>query len=163
MQAYRLSLPAPVGGVSAHAGTWHAGLRLDPARAKKWLAKEVRPFAKLKTAEHIAARMRGGFTTPEVQEKLDELRDTVEEIATRGARYSLNVHSRSNLKLQATVHQYGYEPGSNMVLRAQLSEYAVPVNESARVRECELTWSAPTAPRRSSNLLVWNPASLKRA
>jgi hypothetical protein len=51
----------------------------------------------------------------------------------RSIRYSLNVHSLSNLRMAASVSQNSLEPGALMTVRALLSEYGVPVSRRATV------------------------------
>ena len=51
-----------------------------------------------------------------------------------GARYSVVVHTFSNLKMRPRVDQDSLEPGANISLRANLTEYGVPVEGRAVVR-----------------------------
>lgn len=52
----------------------------------------------------------------------------------RRIRYSLNVHSFSNLRMEARVSQNSLQPGALMTVRVLLSEYGVPVSHRATVR-----------------------------
>ena len=53
-------------------------------------------------------------------------------VAEKGRiRYSLNVHSFSNLRMEARVSQNSLQPGAVMTVRALLSEYGVPVSHRA--------------------------------
>ena len=64
--------------------------------------------------------------------------------ATGGsARYSLSVHTFSNLRMRASLSQSHNEPGATIFLRAALTEYSAPLRNSAKVR-AEVTW--PDAP-----------------
>lgn len=54
------------------------------------------------------------------------------------ARYSLSVHTLSNLRMRASLSQSGNEPGATIYVRAVLTEYGVPLRGSATVR-AELT------------------------
>jgi hypothetical protein len=48
-------------------------------------------------------------------------------VAPHGLRYSMNVHAYSCLRMKARVIQTSYEPGATLIVRAILTEYAVPV------------------------------------
>ncbi len=50
-----------------------------------------------------------------------------------GARYSVEVHTFSNLKMKARVDQTSFEPGATITLRASLTEYGIPVEGRAVV------------------------------
>lgn len=50
-----------------------------------------------------------------------------------GARYSVEVHTFSNLKMKARVDQSSFEPGATVTLRASLTEYGIPVEGRAVV------------------------------
>jgi Common central domain of tyrosinase/von Willebrand factor type A domain len=54
-------------------------------------------------------------------------------LRTRGTKYSVSMHSFSNLKMEARFSQTGLEPGSKIVLRSVLTEYSVPVQQRAAV------------------------------
>lgn len=54
-------------------------------------------------------------------------------LQTKGTKYSVSVHSFSNLKMEARLDQTGLEPGATMNLRARLIEYSVPVVQRATV------------------------------
>jgi hypothetical protein len=51
----------------------------------------------------------------------------------RRIRYSLNVHSFSNLRMEARLSQNSLQPGAVMTVRTLLSEYGVPVSHRATV------------------------------
>ncbi len=55
------------------------------------------------------------------------------------ARYSLSVYAFSNLRMRASLTQSHNEPGATIYLRAALTEYAVPLRNSASAR-AEVTW-----------------------
>lgn len=55
--------------------------------------------------------------------------------------YSLVVHAYSNLRLKASARQEGYTPGAEVLLRASITEYDIPVETGARV------WAEITDPR----------------
>jgi len=60
---------------------------------------------------------------------------TVELAQPRGpVRYSFNVHSWTNLRMEARLTQDSLEPGASLGLSATLSEYGVPVADRASVR-----------------------------
>jgi hypothetical protein len=50
------------------------------------------------------------------------------------ARYSLSVHTYSNLRMRASLTQSGNEPGATLYLSATLTEYDIPPTSPARVR-----------------------------
>jgi hypothetical protein len=54
-------------------------------------------------------------------------------VQTHGIRYSLSVHSYSNLRMRAALTQTGYEPGATLTVRAMLTEYDLPVEQRAIV------------------------------
>ena len=64
--------------------------------------------------------------------------DTATPAATQqnahGVRYSLMVHSYSNLRMRARLTQTSNEPGAWLNVRALLTEYGLPVNRRALVR-----------------------------
>lgn len=59
--------------------------------------------------------------------------------ALGSARYSLSVHTFSNLRMRASLSQSHNEPGATIFLRAELTEYAVPLRNSASAW-AEVTW-----------------------
>jgi hypothetical protein len=52
----------------------------------------------------------------------------------KGARYCLSMHSFSNLRMNASVTQNAYAPGSTLTLRALLNEYNLPIERRSKVR-----------------------------
>lgn len=54
-------------------------------------------------------------------------------LKVKGTKYSVSVHSFSNLKMQASLVQSGLEPGSKMLLRSILTEYGTPLQQRAMV------------------------------
>lgn len=98
---YRLTLPAPVGS-GAREGRWLARLELNG-----------RGFGRT----HIH-----GF---------EERATAIAAVAQHGLPYSLLVHSYSNLKMTTTLSQSGFIPGANLLLRAVLTEYGIPVEQRA--------------------------------
>ena len=87
----------------AHGGTWHALLEVDDRSFRQALAR------------------------------LDNDKAALARAQAHGVRYSLNVHSYSNLRLQARLDQDGLEPGARFTVRATLSEYGIPVEHRAAV------------------------------
>ncbi|AYB30960.1 tyrosinase family protein [Chryseolinea soli] len=51
-----------------------------------------------------------------------------------GARYSVVVHTFSNLRMKPRIDQSSLEPGASVSLRANLTEYGIPVEGRARVQ-----------------------------
>jgi hypothetical protein len=87
----------------AHGGTWHALLEVDGHSFRRALAK------------------------------LDNDKAALARTQAHGVRYSLNVHSYSNLRLQARLDQDSLEPGATFSVQATLSEYGIPVEHRAAV------------------------------
>jgi len=105
------SFPLPVlnSGTSNHSGIWYAVLEVDENEYRKYLNR------KLESASPSAMS------------------------ATKGAKYSVSIHSFSNLKMEAKLAQTGMEPGDRMIVRAKLSEYNIPLRHRAAVRG-EVEW-----------------------
>ena len=61
------------------------------------------------------------------------------DLRTKGAAYCLSVHALSNLRMRATLTQSAFVPGSDLMLRAVLTEYGVPIEGRARV-EAQVTY-----------------------
>lgn len=101
---YRVGLPIPLGASRAHAGRWHAILKVNERTYKRYLAS------------------------------LDNYPDLFAAAATHGLRYSFNVHAYSNLRMKAAVAQTSNEPGATITVRAVLTEYGVPLMGSATCR-----------------------------
>ncbi len=55
-------------------------------------------------------------------------------LKNKGARYCVSMHSFSNLRMQASLTQNAYAPGSTFTMRATLKEYNQPVEKRAKVR-----------------------------
>jgi hypothetical protein len=54
-------------------------------------------------------------------------------LGTKGTKYSVSMHSFSNLKMKASLSQSSMEPGAKITLRATLTEYDVPVQQRSTV------------------------------
>jgi hypothetical protein len=104
MAYYRFSLPVALGKQGAHSGNWHALLEVDERTFKKHLSK------------------------------LDNQPEAFARARAHGARYSLNVHATSNLRMAARLSQSGLEPGAMLTPRVVLTEYGLPVERRAAVR-----------------------------
>ena len=107
---YRVRLPVVAGRAPAHAGTWHAVLRVDEGNFTEYLTtlrKEQRDPRSLKRAR------------------------------AHGVPYNLSVHSHSNVNLRVGVHSASNEPGADVTVRARLTEYGLPA--SAAGVDVELT------------------------
>lgn len=107
LKTARFGLPIAFQAPPLHAGTYYAILEIDKALYKRVLS-------------------RNPDRAPGAQQSLDELR-------AKGARYCLSVHSFSNLRMNASVSQSAFVPGSQLFLRAALTEYGVPVAGRASV------------------------------
>ena len=86
-----------------HTGEWYAILKINDDDYRKYLSK-------LRDQEHVS-----------------------QSFSTHGARYSVIVHSYSNLRMNASIHQDSLEPGANISLRALLNEYGLPIENRADV------------------------------
>lgn len=69
-----------------------------------------------------------------VLSSLDNRPGLMQELRNHGARFSLTVHSSSNLRMDARLHQNHNEPGAMLIVRAILTEYGLPVEHRATVR-----------------------------
>ena len=65
--------------------------------------------------------------------KLRDQENASQSFSAHGARYSVIVHSYSNLRMNASIHQDSLEPGANISLRALLNEYGLPIENRANV------------------------------
>lgn len=101
---YRFTLPVPV-AAGAHNGTWHALIRIDDDRFKRYLSV-------LSDGDQEAAR-----TT-----------------RTHGVAYNLSVHALSSVQMAVWLLQSSNEPGARMDLRATLTEAEVPFDGTAHVQ-----------------------------
>jgi hypothetical protein len=61
------------------------------------------------------------------------------DLRTKGAAYCLSVHALSNLRMRTSLTQSAFVPGSDLMLRAVLTEYGVAVEGRARV-EAQVTY-----------------------
>ena len=125
MTTYRMNLPVTLGTDVAHQGTWYAILRIDPKALQEWFKEKLKD-AKLDNLEFMKSMK-------EYPEYLIELRRSIEEIQRHGLKYSLNVHTWSNLKMQGNLYQNSYEPGAEYTLRSIITEYGRPIPMGAKV------------------------------
>jgi hypothetical protein len=100
---YHLTLPVPLASVSAHAGRWHAILKIDENRFKRYVA--------------------GLDNDPQLRAR----------VIAHGIPYSMTARAWSDLNMRASVTQNTHEPHATMTLRAILTEYDVPVEGRAFV------------------------------
>lgn len=100
---YRMTLPAPIG---------------SGARAGQWLARYYFPKAQLAATHKHGRRL----TTADLN-----------SLSEHGLRGTMLVHASSHLKMAVEVEQKSLEPGSDVLLRAQLTEYDIPVRGRAAV------------------------------
>jgi hypothetical protein len=98
------NLPLAFQGNNVQAGVWNAILEIDEARFKRTLSI-------LRDEDPKAAASLHG----------------------KGARYCVTVHSFSNLRMNASISQNAYDPGSTFTLRTRLTEYNLPVDHRAGV------------------------------
>jgi hypothetical protein len=95
---YRVSLPIPLSANEAHAGRWHAKLKIDEKNFLRYLQYLEENNLKL-----------------------------YRFVTTHGIRYNFNVHAYSNLRMEARLVQSSNEPGATITVRVRLTEYGVPV------------------------------------
>lgn len=105
----RFNLPVAFQTNKIHSGAWFALLEIDEEHYKKVLS--------------------GGSDLTHIpnQEALVDLR-------SKGAKYCLSMHSFSNLKMNATISQNGFLPGSTFYIRVVLTEYTLPIQKRATVK-----------------------------
>lgn len=116
MSYYRFTLPLPLTGQPAQAGTWHALLELND-----------------KIYDRVGSRLEGSLSSWSSR-------------LAHGVRYNLSAQSFSNLRMDARLYQGSLEPGATMTLRATLTEYGIPVAHRASVRaEIERPDNSPAA------------------
>lgn len=145
---YRLSLPTVVRHDRyEREGRWHALLELGRPNVKPD-EDEWEEYGELRerVAETDAPADEGWATRREARsvvrepDRAAETRDNPAYLASRlpaaqsradGLRYSLVVHTYSDLSLDATVQQTGYEPGADLRLEAVLTESDAPVEEAS--------------------------------
>lgn len=108
--SYRYTLPLALGNAGAQAGTWHALLDVKRVELRRSLTKLAKQ-----------------------QPQLAEL------ARTHGPRFSLIVHSLSNLRMRVRLDQNRLTPDATIWVRAQLDEYGLPVVQRATVT-AEVTW-----------------------
>jgi len=108
LKTSRFNLPVPFQAQKIHAGTWHALLEVDRPLFAHFVAGD-------RDRTHAANQ------------------PALAELQAKGARYCVSAHAFSNLRMNATVTQSGFVPGSTLFLRAVLTEYSVPVDHRATI------------------------------
>ena len=103
MSYYRFTLPLPLGGKPARAGTWYAVLGVDEKLFERYA------HDKNQTVGMWSAR------------------------TAHGVRYSVNTHALSDLRMEVRISQTSLEPGATMIVGATLTEYGIPVEHRANV------------------------------
>jgi hypothetical protein len=101
---YRITLPVVINGQGNGPGVWNAILSLDNNAYKRHLT---------------------GLKNNMVEHKM---------VQTHGVRYSLSVHSLSNLRMNARIIQSGYEPGADLTIHTVITEYGLPLKGKALVQ-----------------------------
>jgi len=99
------NLPLAFQAQHIQAGTWNAILEIDEARFKR-----------------------------QVSSLRDKNPNAAGSLQGKGAQYCVSMHSFSNLRMNATLTQNAYDPGSTLGLRASLKEYNLPVEKRATVQ-----------------------------
>jgi hypothetical protein len=112
---WHVTLPLPLGSGTAHAGQWHAILKVDEHLFKKYLSSLGRERDVL------------------LKEAQPESREVVSARA-HGIPYSLSARSWSNLRMRARLSQNSHAPGAELTIRTILTEYDVPVERRATVK-----------------------------
>lgn len=103
------SLPVASPNGKIHSGTWFALLEVDKDQYKKIL--------------------RGQWEGSHGVSK-----EVLANLRSKGAKYCLSAHSFSNLRMNATINQNGFVPGSIFYVRAVLTEYNMPIEKRAFVK-----------------------------
>jgi hypothetical protein len=104
-RSYKFTLPVAFAG-SNHAGQWHVVLKVNDEEWKKF-----------EWSSHTQTHNLPGSRGP----------------GAAGARYSVEVHTFSNLKMKPRIDQSSLEPGAAITLRTNLTEYGLPVEGRAVV------------------------------
>ena len=65
---------------------------------------------------------------------MDNQPEELRKARTHGVRYSLNVHSYSNLRMRPQLSQNSYEPGATIHLNVVMSEYGLPMTARVKVK-----------------------------
>ena len=110
---YRMTLPVPTASGGAQEGTWYAALAINEDNFDKYLGS------------------------------LDNQPEELRKAKTHGVRYSLNVHSYSNLRMRPQLSQNSYEPGATIHLNVVMSEYGLPMTARVQV-SAEVTFPNET-------------------
>jgi hypothetical protein len=101
---FRVSLPVVVGGKTAGPGRWTLRLQADRSRFNQWL--------NMLEGTDIAA---------------------YQYAARHGARYAVEVHARSSIRMKSELLQKGTGLGDSMQITAQLTEAGLPLSGRAEV------------------------------
>ncbi|MFK7770610.1 MAG: S8 family serine peptidase [Saprospiraceae bacterium] len=102
---YRLTLPLPI-GAGEREGKWEAVLKINE-----------------KFTQHSSYHSAPTHLN----------RDRSSSILSQGVPYSLLIHAYSNLKMNTYLTQDHYEPGANIQVKVQLTQYEIPLNKPASV------------------------------
>lgn len=105
---FGLTLPTNINGKEYREGIWNAVLTIKASAFKRYISS------------------------------LDNYREQMEIAKAHGVRYSLNVHTYSNLRMKAMLSQNSNQPGATLTLRSVLTEYNIPVETRASV-QAEMT------------------------
>ena len=140
----RFGLPVAFQAQKVHAGRWYAVLEIDKDVIRKLAGSRVE--AALAMADNAA----------------------LEELKAKGAKYCLSVHAFSNLRMNSTVTQSGFVPGSTLFFRCVLTEYGIPLAHRARVaayvdfpdKTRSTVWLAETEPGVFTGSLTANQAGV---
>ncbi|CAG5067482.1 hypothetical protein DYBT9623_00203 [Dyadobacter sp. CECT 9623] len=107
---YRLTMPVTnAGSVEAHSGIWNIVLSVNKDNWKKYLEFLRRNDDRKSNSMYQAA-------------------------LAHGVKYTALVHAYSNLRMNCTKSQTGYEPGATLKLRAAITEYGFALDNTASVQ-----------------------------
>lgn len=104
-RSYRFTLPVAF-AAGNHAGQWHVVLKVNDADWKRY------------TTQDVERPSQSGRSGP----------------GASGARYSVEIHTFSNLRMKPRIDQSRHEPGAVVTLRTNLTEYGIPVEGRAAVQ-----------------------------
>ena len=119
-QFYRMTLPTAAAGFEEREGKWHAVLKLNEKGFYRYLEGLYKECRRTENEKN--------------DKKFNPICQKVDEIKTHGLRYSVSVHSSSDLRLKAQLEQVSREPGSMMTVSAQLTQYGRPLDNGASVQ-----------------------------
>jgi hypothetical protein len=121
-QYYRFALPVTSGTAQESTGTWHAVLRVNRDRFRKYCHQDDPKVSGSATGESQAVVAAAGERPP-----------ALTPCSRGGIRYNVSMYAWSNLRLKAAVYQNSLAPGATLTIRALIDEYGIPFDGGAHV------------------------------